>query len=87
MGSHEVSGKCYFNTENSQIVSNGAILLHVSHKAAKFMAKLISWLCYELYSWLSACQGEMKPFEDQTSTGGHLTSLTNKPQQKQPGKI
>ena len=87
MGSHKVASKCYFNTENSQIVSIGAILLHISHKAAKFMAKLISWLCYELYSWLSACQGKMEPFEDQTSTSGHLTSLANKPQQKHTGKI
>ena len=38
------------------------------------------------YSWLSACQGGMEPFEDHLSTHGCLTSLINKPQQKQPGQ-
>ena len=37
------------------------------------------------YSWLSACQGDMEPFEGDPSTRGHLTSFRNKTQQKQPG--
>ena len=39
------------------------------------------------YSWLSACQEEMEPFEDHPSTCGHLINLRNKLQQKQPGKL
>ena len=33
------------------------------------------------YSCLTACQGEMEPFEDHLNTCGHLTNLRNKPQQ------
>ena len=36
------------------------------------------------YSPLSSRLGEMEPFEDDLSTRGHLTSLRNRPQQKQP---
>ena len=36
------------------------------------------------YSWLSACQEDMQPFEGKPSTRGRLTCLRNKPQQKQP---
>ena len=59
---------------------------HISHKAAKSMAKLIKSHMVN-YSQLSACQGEMEPSEDNLSTHGCLTSLRYKPQQKQPGQI
>ena len=39
------------------------------------------------YSQLSACQGDMQPFEGDLYTHGHLTSLRNKPQQKQPRQL
>ena len=39
------------------------------------------------YSRLSACQGDMGPFEGNPNTCGHLTSLRNKPQQKQPRQL
>ena len=39
------------------------------------------------YSRLSGCQGDIEPFEGDLSTRGHLTSLRNKPQQKQPRKL
>ena len=39
------------------------------------------------YSWLSVCEGDMEPFEGDLNTRGHLTSLRNKPQQKQPGQV
>ena len=39
------------------------------------------------YSQLSACQGDMEPFEGSPSTCGCLTSLRNKPQQKQPRQL
>ena len=43
--------------------------------------------CVVNYSQLSACQGDVQPFEGDPYTRGHLTSLRNKPQQKQPGKL
>ena len=39
------------------------------------------------YSQLSTCQGDMQPFEGDSSTHEHLTSLRNKPQQKQPRQL
>ena len=62
--------------------------LHILHKAAKSMAKLISQLCGEiLYSRLSAFQGDMEPVEGNLNTRGCLISLRNKPQQNQHGKL
>ena len=60
--------------------------LHVSYKAAKSMVNLISQ-SFGDYSWLSACPGYMEPFKDHTNTHGCLTSLRNKPQQKQSGQL
>ena len=74
MGSHNVAGKGFVHTENSQMASIGHFRLHISHKAAKSMAKFNSQLCGELQ--LVAC--EMDPFKDYLSTGGHLTSHRNK---------
>ena len=64
-----------------------AFHLHISYKATKSMANLSASHAMN-YSWLSACPGEMEPFKDHpiASTHGHLTSLRNKPQQKQPGQ-
>ena len=39
------------------------------------------------YSQLSACQGDIQPFEGDPYTCGCLTSLRNKPQQKQPRQL
>ena len=39
------------------------------------------------YSRLSACQGDMQPFKGDPYIRGRLTSLRNKPQQKQPGQL
>ena len=49
------------------------------------MAKLIGQLCGELQ--MSACQGNIQPFQGDLDIRGHLTSLRNKPQQKQPGQF
>ena len=40
--------------------------------------------CVVIYTWLSACPGEMEPPKDYLSTHGCLTSLKNKPQAKHP---
>ena len=47
----------------------------------------LSVSCLVNYCQLSACQGEMEPFEDYPSICGCLISLRNKPQQKQPGQL
>ena len=39
------------------------------------------------YSQLSACQGDVDAFESDPNTHGPLTSLKNKPQQKQSRKL
>ena len=39
------------------------------------------------HSQLSACQREMVPFEEHPSTRGCTISLSNKPNQKQPGQL
>ena len=43
--------------------------------------------CVVNYSRLSACQGDIRPFEGDPNTRGHLTSLRNKPQQEQPRQL
>ena len=50
------------------------------------MGKLISQSCGELQ--LAVClPRDMEPFEGDPSTRGRLTSLRNKPQQKQPRQL
>ena len=45
VGSHEVTGKGYVFTQNSQMATIVDFHLHISHKEAESMAKLISYLC------------------------------------------
>ena len=84
MGSHEVVGKGYVFTKASQMASIGAILTTTYHTK-----QLNPWpnspASREVkYSQLSACQGEMQPFEGDPNTRECLTGLRNKPQH-QPG--
>ena len=84
-GSHEVVGKGYIFTQNSQMASIGSIFTSTCHTS-----QLNSWpnsLASHVvnYSQLSACQGEMEQFEDHPSSLGRPTSLRNKLQQKQTG--
>ena len=63
-GSHEVVGKGYVNTKNSQMVSTDTIFTFTYHTK-----QLNSWPdslagCVVNYSQLSACQGEIEPFKD-----------------------
>ena len=85
MGSHKVAGKGYTSTENNQMASIDGIFTSTYHTK-----QLNPWPNSSVsrvgnYSQLSACQGEMEPFEEHPSACGLLTSLRNKPQQKQPG--
>ena len=80
MGSHKVVGKGYVNTENTQMVSTGAIFTCKYHTKQLNPCLNSSASCMVNYSQLSTCLGEMEPFEDHPSTHEHdLTSLRNKP--------
>ena len=77
MGSHEVVGKLYIFTKTSQMASIGA-----TFTSTYYTNQLNPWLNSSAsrmmnYSQLSACQGDVEPFEDNSSTHGHLTSLRN----------
>ena len=85
--SHEVAGKGYVFTKTSQMASIGAIFTSTYHTK-----QLNPWLNSSAsrevnYSQLSACQRDVEPFEGDPSTCGCLTSLGNKPNQKQPGEL
>ena len=86
--SHKVAGKSSVKTENSQMASIGAIF------SSTYNTKQLlnpwpssSASCVAIYSWLSACLGEMRPFKDHPSTCGCLKSLKNKPQQSSLGNF
>ena len=80
MGSHRVAGTGCVHTDSIQMTSIGAICSSTYYTKAKSIAKHISQLPADYLS------REMEPFKDHPSTRGHLTSLRNKPQQKQPGQ-
>ena len=91
MGGHEVAGKGYVFTKTSQMASIGVVFTSTYHTK-----QLNPWpnpwqnssaSHVVNYSQLSACQGDMQPFEGDPYTLGRLKSLRNKPQQKHPGKL
>ena len=87
VGSHKVAGKGYVFTKTSQMASIGVIF------TSTYLTKQLNpWPNSSAsrvvnYSQLSACQGDMQPFEGDSYTCGCLTSLRNKPQQKQPRQL
>ena len=87
MGSHEVAGKGYVFTKTSQMASIGIIFTSTYHRKHLNPWPNSSASCVVNYSQLSACQGDMQQFEGDPYTRGRLTSLRNKPQQKQPGQL
>ena len=58
---HEVAGKGYVNTENSQMASIDAIFTSSYHTKQLNPSVNPSADCVVNYNWLSACQGEMEP--------------------------
>ena len=87
MGSHEVAGKGYVFTKTSQMASIGVIFTSTYHTKQLNPWPNSSASRVVNYSQLSGCQGDMQPFEGDPYTRGRLTSLRNKPQQKQPGQL
>ena len=86
-GNHQVASKSYLKTKNSQITYIGAMFTSAYHKKQLRPWPNSSASHVLSYSWWSACQGDMEPFEGDLSTRGHLKGLRNKPQQKQPGQF
>ena len=86
--SHKVAGKDYVNTENSQMESmhwfHFQLSPHITESSQIHCQTHQPVMSVIHYSWLSVCPGEIEPYKDHPSTYGHLTSLRNKPQQKQP---
>ena len=73
-GSHGVAGKHSVKNKNSQLASLVQFSAHISRKADKSLAKLISQLCHDL----PACLGETEAYQDYPGTDEHPTSLRNK---------
>ena len=86
-GSHKVASKGCVFTKTSQMASIGVIFTTTYHTKQFNPWPNSSASCVVNYSQLSACQGDMQPFEGDPYTHGRLTSLRNKPQQKQPGQL
>ena len=80
-------GKSYILTKTSQMASIGVIFTSTYH--TKQLNPWPNSLASRVvnYSQLSACQGDMQPFEGDLYTRGRLTSLRNKPQQSSPGNF
>ena len=76
--------KGYVFAKTSQMASIGVIFTSTYHTKQLNPWPNSSASCVVKYSQLSACQGDMQPFEGDPYTRGCLTSLRNKPQQKQP---
>ena len=87
MGSHEVAGKGYVLTKTRQMASVGVIFTSTYHTKQLNLWPYSSASRVVNYSQLPACQGDMQPFEGDLYTRGRLTSLRNKPQQRQPGQL
>ena len=87
MGSHEVAGKSYVFTKTGQMAPIGVIFTSINHTEQlnpwpnSSASRLVN------YSRLSACQGDMQPFEGDPYTRGHLTSLKNKLSKSSPGNF
>ena len=87
VASHEVAGKGYVFTNTSQMASIGVIFTSTYHTKQLNPWPNSSASRVVNYSQLSACQGDMQPFEGDPYTRGRLIGLRNKPQQKQPGQL
>ena len=87
MGSHEVAGKGYVFTKTNQMASIDVIFTSIYHTKQLNPWPNSSASRVVNYSQLSACQGDMQPFEDDPYTAVGLTNLRNKPQQQQPRQL
>ena len=82
-----MAGKDYVFTKISQMASIGVIFTFTYHTKQLNPWPNSSTSRVVNYSQLSVCQADMQPFGGDPYTRGRLTSLRNKPQQKQPGNF
>ena len=82
VGSHKVAGKGYVFTKTSQMASIGVIFTSTYRTKQLNPWPNSSGSRVVNYSQLSACQGDMQPFEGNQYTRGRLTSLRDKPQKQ-----
>ena len=84
-GSHEVAGKGYVFTKNSQITSIGAIFTSTHTCYTKQPNPWTNSLGSHvvILSWLPACQGNLGPFEGHPSTRRCQTGLRKRLELKQ----
>ena len=75
MGSHKVAGKGCIFTKTSQMASIGVIFTSTHHTKQLNPWPNSSASRVVNYSQLSACQGDMQPFEGDLYTHERLTSL------------
>ena len=82
-----MAGKGCNHTENSQIVSIGAISTSTYHtkQLNAYPSSLPS--LFVNYIWLSACPRKIELVKDHLNTHGCLTGLRNKPQKKHLGQF
>ena len=78
VGSDEVAGKGYVFTKTSQMATIGVIFTSTYH--TKQLNPWPNSSASHVVSQLSACQGDMQPFEGDMYTRERLKSLRNKPQ-------
>ena len=84
MGSHEVAGKGYYVfTKNKEMTTNGAIFTSTYHTKQLNPWPNSSASRMVNYTQLSACQGDMQPFEGDPYTRGRLA---DKPQKQATAK-
>ena len=83
MGSHKMAGKGYVFTKTSQMASIDAIFISTYH--TKQLNPWPNSLASRVvnYSQLSACQGDMQPFEGNPSTPW----MSDKPQKQATAKV
>ena len=82
-----MAGKGYVLTKTSQMASIGVVFTSRYHTKQLNPWPNSSASHVLNYSRLSACQGDMQPFEGDPYTRGRLRSLRNKPQQSSPGNF
>ena len=78
--SHEMAGKGYVFSKNSQMTSIGAIFTSTYH--TKQLNPWTNSLANHvvIHSWLSACQEKIGLFKGQPSTHGSQTGLRKRPE-------
>ena len=80
-------GKGYIFTKTSQMASIGVIFTSTYHTQQLNQWPNSSARCVVNYSRLSACQGDMQPFEGDLSIHGRLTGLKTSHSKSSPGNL